>query len=187
MGIPSFYRWVTERYPKCVVSAREDGAFDTRRPNPNGLEFDNLYLDLNGIIHPCFHPQGLPAPKTHEEVFEAIYKYIDRIFSIIRPRKLLFLAIDGVAPRAKMNQQRSRRFKAAKDASDNVVLSDASVPGEGEHKIMSYIRLQRNMPGYDPNTRHCLYGLDADLIMLALATHEIHFSVLREVHILIRD
>lgn len=217
---------------------------DISRPNPNGEEFDCLYLDMNGIVHPCTHPEGKPAPETEEEMMVEVFKYTERVVNMIRPRKLLMMAIDGVAPRAKMNQQRSRRFRSAQDAkilqdqremdleerrrrgqaADDevvktswdsnaitpgtpfmdllasslrywiarklntdpgwknlcVVLSDASVPGEGEHKIMDYIRRKRSDPNHDPNTKHVIYGLDADLIMLSLATHEPHFKVLRE-------
>lgn len=169
---------------------------------------------------------------------------MDRIITqIVKPKVSVYMAIDGVAPRAKLNQQRSRRFRSAKDMieaakekskqtkdSDDkstttttgkavfdsncitpgtefltkvsemiqyfirkkikedvlwrnllVIFSGPDIPGEGEHKIMSHIRAMRNDPNYQPNTRHCIYGQDADLIMLGLVTHEPHFTILREV------
>lgn len=226
MGVPKFYRWISERYP-CLSEVVKEHQIP---------EFDNLYLDMNGIIHQCSHPndEDVHFRISEEKIFADIFHYLEVLFRIIKPRKVFFMAVDGVAPRAKMNQQRGRRFRSAKEAEDkikkalekgevlptearfdsncitpgtdfmarlqdqlkyfvhnklstdkswqgvNVYLSGHETPGEGEHKIMEFIRAESAKPNHNPNTRHCLYGLDADLIMLGLTSHEPNFSLLRE-------
>lgn len=93
-----------------------------------------------------------PAPETEEHMMVEIMKYTDRVVGMVRPRKLLFMAIgaysvhrvhpcvlmrrriDGVAPRAKMNQQRSRRFRSAQEAKEKEEAHKAAlIEWEGEY------------------------------------------------------
>ncbi|KAA1131711.1 hypothetical protein PGTUg99_014631 [Puccinia graminis f. sp. tritici] len=226
MGIPKFFRWMTQKYPVVLHQVIQGDCIP---------EIDNLYLDMNGIIHNCSHPSTPTADFqiTEPEIFSGIFAALEHLFTLAKPKKLFFMAVDGVAPRAKMNEQRSRRFKAAQAnetmlqrnafrrfQSDSnsfdsncitpgtpfmarlheqlkyfinkkvtedpvwqavqVIFSGHDVPGEGEHKIMEYIRRAKTQQDYSPHIRHCIYGLDADLIMLALLSHEPHFCLLRE-------
>lgn len=52
-----------------------------------------MYLDMNGIVHPCTHPEGRPAPETEEDMMVEVFRYTDRVVNMVRPRKLLFMAI----------------------------------------------------------------------------------------------
>lgn len=224
MGVPKFYRWMSERYPCLSQVVAAD----------NVPEIDNFYLDMNGIVHQCSHPTDLDPSIvwTEQQIFVNIVAYLENLVAVIRPKRLLYMAIDGVAPRAKMNQQRARRFRSADEAAAEakrlaakgidvrgkfdsnsitpgtpfmvrlaeylqefvqnklatdvlwktfkVIISGHEVPGEGEHKIMDYIRAYKLSAEYDHHARHCLYGLDADLIILGLASHEPYFFLLRE-------
>lgn len=79
-------------------------------------EVDNFYLDANGILHKCTHNDaGDDLGGTEGDMFIRMCAYIDNLVQMVRPKRLLYIAIDGVAPRAKMNQQRQRRFRVARE------------------------------------------------------------------------
>ena len=71
---------------------------------------------MNEIIYSSINFDDNLAAKNETEIVQSIFDQTDQIFSIVQPRKLLYMAVDGVAPRAKLNTQRTRRFLEEKDA-----------------------------------------------------------------------
>jgi 5'-3' exonuclease len=224
MGIPFYFGEIISKSP---VSKRFNIVSD-KLPQKG----TRLFLDFNSIIHPCSAEVVARLPKQvevndmlYKSIFDKISDYTLNLIDIAKPSDLVFIAIDGVAPRAKMNQQRKRRYLSAqrniqianfKCKNDiphvswdsncitpgtdfmhkldvyletqfkekvfqrfpllkNLIVSGSTERGEGEHKMIHFIKQNNSL-------LHCdiIYGLDADLIMLSLTSHDANIVLMRE-------
>ena len=157
------------------------------------LDVDALGLDFN-----CFLHKYLNADNPIGSIVVALEDLLTRVVRANR----IYLAFDGLAPLAKIVQQRYRRMKSPEAASafdkhqlspgttfmreladtlrilfPQIVVSDTLEPGEGEHKIFTW--LQTLEPA--DRQRICIYGLDADLVLISIAQRHLgHMDLLRE-------
>ncbi len=99
MGIPKFFKTIVDKYPSILKYNLTNNV-------------DNLYLDMNCIIHPCCKKSHDKNPHNENEMIDEVLQYTKFVIDFVNPQKRVYLAIDGVAPRSKMNQQRLRRFKS---------------------------------------------------------------------------
>ena len=103
MGIPYFFSHLVKNHPSIIKKYVKDV-----------LKIDNLYLDCNSIIYDAY--SKIEFDKLTESVAISIIKCvvtkIDEYISTINPCKTVIIAFDGVAPVAKLEQQRSRRYKS---------------------------------------------------------------------------
>jgi 5'-3' exonuclease len=206
MGVPGYYRYIIKNFPYCI------------KKNNNFLKQPYLFFDYNGVIHSIvndlltvYENINISQDEFIKQVCHGTIEYTDRIIQYIRPQ-FVYIAMDGVAPRAKMTQQRLRRFKSAKERDiskfdrncispgtdfmltleqeiniylantlpkyvKKTIFSSTANPGEGEHCIMDYIKKECK----DKDHQLIIYGLDADLILLSMATLFPKIYLLREV------
>lgn len=208
MGIPWYFYNIYNKY-----NTENDLTIDEQLIS--NLDIDYLFLDYNSLIHPCSQQElntnsNLNENNIEENIILNCLNYTRYILSVIKPKQL-YIMIDGVAPRAKINQQRERRFKSHffksltlennnnenqksinwnsnkitpgtlfmdkliselkefKNKLENedlkIIISDSNSCGEGEHKMMKIIS---NYFDNNLDKKICIYGLDADLIMLSL-------------------
>lgn len=186
MGIPFYFASLLKSHSGIVEAIKREML----------MEVDVLGVDFNCLIH-----RYLKEDDPVQSVIQA-FEYI--LETVCKP-KHLFIAMDGLVPYAKIVQQRYRRMRIKEESSEfdrNQIspdtpymrdlekallekfpyahISSTQAPGEGEHKLFTDIRtLQENQ-----RRSICIYGLDADLILLSLQNHKLSFpysmNLLRE-------
>ena len=74
-----------------------------------------LYLDSNSIVYDCYAGQLIIVGDNDDferKLINAVCKKIETYIQQICPTHLVYVAFDGVAPVAKLNQQKNRRYKS---------------------------------------------------------------------------
>jgi 5'-3' exoribonuclease 1 len=103
MGIPSYFSYIVKNHPSIIKKYVKDV-----------LKVDNLYLDCNSIIYDAY--SKMEFDKLTESIAISIIRRviikIEEYISTIQPSQTVIIAFDGVAPVAKLEQQRSRRYKS---------------------------------------------------------------------------
>lgn len=111
MGIPAYFKYITSQYDNLIIKKLDQ-------------PIHRLFLDLNCAIHPraqkvlSDYPNLKNKYVLENKIYHEVLDYIKYILEYTQPQDLLFVSIDGVAPRAKMQQQRYRRFKSVKEKKD---------------------------------------------------------------------
>ena len=100
MGIPSYFFQLMKRHKQIISQFN------------NSIKVDNLYLDSNSIIYDVVHSmtESLSKHEFEEEVISRVCLKLLSYLQMIQPSRV-FIAFDGVPPKAKMKQQRERRYK----------------------------------------------------------------------------
>ena len=126
MGIPGFFSYIQRKYPNVVVEEKKI----SKRPY-------TLYFDANGAIYTAVTAAKKSIPqkpgtnweeKLEKEIIRIYLDYVTQIINKVNPTDYVCIYIDGIAPRAKMEQQRERRFKGAVEQDDiNGIKEDLKV------------------------------------------------------------
>ena len=103
MGIPSYFSYIVKNHNNILIKL-----------NKLNKNIDNLYLDSNSIIYDSmrlleFNGNNL---KYENQLIQIICNKIKEYITLVQPSNRVIIAFDGVAPLAKLDQQRIRRYKS---------------------------------------------------------------------------
>ena len=103
MGIPAMFTHIVKKYSNII-----------KKLSTNTIHINNLYLDCNSIIYDAVYNIDFNTLKETDvdTIIKAVCNKIDEYIQLIKPNNSVYIAFDGVAPVAKLEQQRSRRYKS---------------------------------------------------------------------------